>query len=79
MVKVAIRADVVREHLLRRNISQNNLAMQAGVSQGYLSQLLQGQRNPGPSVRERLMTALKIRKFDDLFVVVGDEAREEAA
>lgn len=74
MPKVTIRADVVREHLLRRNISQNNLAMQAQVSQGYLSQLLHKQRNPGPAVRGRLLAALKV-PFDDLFEVVREDAQ----
>jgi transcriptional regulator with XRE-family HTH domain len=75
MPKVTIRADVVREHLARRNLSQNHLAMKAGVSQGYLSQLLHKQRNPGPAVRERLMAALKVREFDALFEIVREEAQ----
>lgn len=75
MVKVTVRSDVVRELLLRRNISQNNLAMQAGVSQGYLSQLLHRTRSPGPVVRDRLMRALKVR-FDDLFEVTTENPAE---
>ncbi len=72
MQKVSLKSEVVREHLLRRNISQNNLALQAGVSQGYLSQLLHNQRYPGPQVRERLMSALKIRRFDELFTLESE-------
>lgn len=81
MPKVSIKTDVVRTHLVRRNISQNNLAQKARVSQGYLSQLLQHQRNPGPRVRERLMDALRIQEFDELFELDGEssDALAEAA
>jgi transcriptional regulator with XRE-family HTH domain len=72
MHKVSLKTEVVREHLIRRNISQNNLALQAGVSQGYLSQLLHNQRHPGPQVRERLMSALKVRRFDELFTLEAE-------
>lgn len=69
MRKVIVRTEVVREQLLRRNISQNGLAQKAGMSQGYLSQLLRHQRHPGPKTRERLMDALRIQEFDLLFEV----------
>lgn len=79
MPKVKVRSDVVRQLLVRRNISQNHLAIQAQVSQGYLSQVLQHQRHPGPLVRQRLMQALRVTDFDDLFVVDQDSAQELAA
>jgi transcriptional regulator with XRE-family HTH domain len=80
MPKVRLRSDVVREHLVRRNISQNYLALRSGVSQGYLSQLLRGHRSPGPQVRKRLMSVLKLANFEDLFIVCPDssEARSDA-
>jgi len=67
MSRVIVRAEVVREQLLRRGISQNHLALKAQVSQGYLSQILRRQRSPGPEVRRRLMKALRIEDFDTLF------------
>lgn len=72
MPKVKVRSDVVRQLLVRRNISQNNLAIQAHVSQGYLSQVLKHQRHPGPGVRQRLMQALRVTNFDELFVLEQD-------
>ena len=67
MAKVSIKADVVRDQLVRRNLSQNHLALKAHISRGYLSQLLHGERCPGPDVRRRLMSALRIKEFDELF------------
>lgn len=67
MRKVVVRAEVVRELLLRRNLSQNGLAQKVGLSQGYLSQLLRRERTPGPRTRERLMDALRVQDFDALF------------
>ena len=74
MIKVAVKSDVVRHHLARRNINQNNLALKANVSQGYLSQLLKGSRFPGPNVRGRLMKALRIKEFEELFEMVPEGA-----
>jgi transcriptional regulator with XRE-family HTH domain len=76
MPKVSLRSEVVREHLARRNISQNHLALKLGVSRGYLSQLLHHQRHPGPDVRERLMDALRVQDFDVLFKLVPGSTLE---
>lgn len=79
MPKVKVRSDIVRQIIARRNISQNNLAIQAHVSAGYLSQMLQHERYPGPNVRHRLMQALHVTNFDELFELVQDGCEELAA
>ena len=56
--------------LVRRNMSQNELARKAGLSSGYLSQLVRGDRFPSPAVRRKLLKALALRGFDDLFEIV---------
>ena len=63
---------IVRGILLRRNISQNNLAQRLGISSAYCSQLLAGKRCPSPALRERIQLELHA-EFDLLFVIV-DEA-----
>jgi len=53
--------------LARRNLSQNSLAREIGISSGFLSQLLSGARNPGPKTRTRIMAAFPTASFDELF------------
>lgn len=55
------------EQIRRRNLSQNELADLAGISSGYLSQLISGRKSPSPEVRRRLPSALDITGFDELF------------
>lgn len=57
------------EQISRRNLSQNELASLAGISSGYLSQLISGRKSPSPEVRRRLQKALDITGFDELFVL----------
>ncbi|MBM4362596.1 MAG: helix-turn-helix transcriptional regulator [Deltaproteobacteria bacterium] len=56
----------VRAAVARMNVSQNHLASRCGVTSGFMSQLLSGQRNAGPTVRARLLEHLGL-SFDDLF------------
>lgn len=55
--------------LNRQNIAQNELARMSGISSGFLSQLMTGTRFPSPDTRRRLMRALGVAKFEDLFVL----------
>jgi transcriptional regulator with XRE-family HTH domain len=76
---VWVKPEAVEAELVRRNLSQNHLALKAKLSKGYLSQLMRRQRNPGPDVRGRLMKALHIQNFDELFIYVRDDAQGAAA
>ncbi len=58
----------VWERLNRLNMTQNELARLAGISSGYLSQLMTDRRRPGPETRRRLLEVLAAG-FDDLFVL----------
>lgn len=66
-VRVRLRTEAVWDFLDRLNLTQNNLAARTGVSSGYLSMLMNGRRRPSPRVRRRLMDALGVEEFDDLF------------
>ena len=66
-MKVYLRKEFVRSRLIRRNVSQNWLATLAGVTSGYMSQLMDGSRCPSPKLRQRLMEVFPDYKFDDLF------------
>lgn len=77
---IRLNSPVLQEHIARRNISQNNFAMQAKVSSGYMAQILVGKRTPSGRIREKLLAASGM-KFDDLFVIdrEGVEICGEAA
>ncbi len=59
--------------LNRLNMTQNELATRAGSSSGYLSQLMSGTRRPSAVLRRRLMAALGVTRFDDLFILEAVE------
>ena len=69
--KVRLRAEEVWDRLNRSNMSQNDLARLLGISSGHISRLLNGRRDPSPSMRRRLMEGLGCWEFDELFVVVS--------
>lgn len=76
-MRAKLRTERVRDILLRRNISQNNLASRLSISSGYCSQLLAGTRYPSPRLRSRLQQELK-EDFDALFEAIADaEANHE--
>ena len=56
------------------NLTQNQLADRAGLTSGYVSLLVGGKRRPSPDARRRLMEALGVTDFHDLFMVEGDGA-----
>lgn len=59
----------VWEILNRLNMTQNELAQQVGTSSSYLSQLMSGHRCPSAAFRKRLMEALGVTRFEDLFIL----------
>lgn len=68
-MKVFIKTKFVRQKLFRKNMSQNSLASRAGVTSGYMSQLMDGSRRPSPKLRQRLMDVFPDCTFDDLFLI----------
>lgn len=79
-MKTKLRANRVKEILLRRNLSQNGLAIRLCISSGYCSQLLSGSRYPSPSIRKRLLKVLA-EDFDTLFemITTSEDTHAQAA
>ena len=67
--KIVLNADAVWEEMCRKNLSHGELAELLGISPGYLSQLLSGQRSPSANVRKLLLNVFDV-KFDDIFLFV---------
>ncbi len=68
LMTASLKPRAVWERLNRLNMTQNELARLAGISSGYLSQLMTGKRHPGPETRRGLLQALAA-EFDDLFIL----------
>jgi transcriptional regulator with XRE-family HTH domain len=73
MKKIRVRSNAVYDVMLRRCITQRELARRAGISPAVLSMLLSGRRFAGPTVRSRLLSTplLKPLGYDGLFQVEG--------
>ena len=67
--RVLLRTPVVWELLDKLDISQNELAHRCGISRGYMSQLMRGERSPSPRVRRRLQEVLGVADFHVLFYI----------
>ena len=57
------------ERLALLNRSQNWLAREIGISPGYLSMLAGEGRAPSGPVRRRMLKALAMEDFDDMFTL----------
>ena len=53
-IRVKLNQTAVLRAIARRNMSQNMLAIRAGISSGYISQIMCGTRNPSPRMRQKL-------------------------
>ena len=67
--RVLLRTTVVWELLDQLDMSQNELARRCGISRGYMSQLMRGERSPSPRVRRCLQEVLGVADFHVLFYI----------
>ena len=65
--RVRIKVIAVYAQLDRLHMSQSDLARKAGLTTGYVSQVISGKRTPSPAVRQRIQDALGVDDFDELF------------
>ena len=63
----------VWELLDHLGISQKELARRSGVSEGYLSQLMRGERSPLARLGWRLLQVLGVDDFDTLFIFEAED------
>ncbi|HEX76928.1 MAG TPA: helix-turn-helix transcriptional regulator [Dehalococcoidia bacterium] len=73
MLKVRLNRDAIQLAMVRRNMSQNMLAIRVGISSGYISQLMCGTRYASPRVRQKILDALTPLTFDDVFIIEEDK------
>ena len=64
-----LNAVAVWELLDQLGITQKELARRSGISAGYLSQLIRGERSPSVRTQRRLQQALGVTDWDRLFLI----------
>ncbi len=76
MLKVRLKKEALEVAIIRRNLSQNRLAMDLHISPSYFSQIVRGERAISAYMRQRLLDYFEGSKFDDLFVIEPDGQRD---
>jgi len=76
-VHIRIRATRLAEWRRAQGLTQRELARRLAVSQNYIPALESGSRDPGPTMRGRLMENLGVGFFDLFEVVLVGVAGEE--
>ena len=76
--RLILNRDAVWKLMDRLDISQNELVRRCGISRGYMSQLMRGERSPSPRLRRRLQQVLGVDDFDTLFIVEEEDGPQTA-
>ena len=69
MLRVKVKTRAIWRLLVRRNMTQNDLARKAGISSGHLSMMVNGERHPSAYVRRKMLEALAPVEFDEIFEI----------
>lgn len=75
MLKVKVKTNNIERLLARRNLSHNAFAERLGISGGYMSQLVRGERYPSAELRGRILRTLRNVTFDEVFEIMDDELK----
>ena len=67
--RVKLNSVAVWELLDQLGITQKELARRSGISAGYLSQLMRGERSPSVRTQKRLQQALGVTDWNRLFIM----------
>ena len=73
MLKVKVKGRDIERLLAKRNVAHNAFATRLGISDGYLSQLVRGERYPSAELRAKILRSLKGVTFDDLFEIMDTD------
>ena len=71
---LALRIGRILQEMERRGWRQVDLAYHSGLTEDYISKLLNGERRPGARAVAGLLRAFPHCSFDDLFIIEDREA-----
>jgi len=69
MVRVKLNRHDFEIALTRKNLSQRDLAEMIGFSRSHMSHIVNGRREPSPTMRRLILDKLRDYTFDDLFII----------
>ena len=69
MVRIKVNRNAFEIALSRKNLSQRDLAEMIGFSRAHLSHIINGRREPSPTMRRVILQHLPEYTFDDLFII----------
>ena len=69
MIRVKVNRNAFEIALSRKNLSQRDLAEMIGFSRAHLSHIINGRREPSPTMRRVILQHLPEYTFDDLFII----------
>jgi plasmid maintenance system antidote protein VapI len=72
-MQVFIKTNAMKLRLIKRNKSQNWLAVRMKICSGYMSQLMNNSRGISGKLRQRLMDIFPECMFNELFIIKKDE------
>lgn len=72
MFRVKVNRPAFEVAMLRKNLSQRDLAQMIGFSRAHVSHIIRGRREPSPAMRRRILEQLRDYTFDDLFIIEED-------
>lgn len=67
-MKICIKDNKFKELLIRKGMSQRGFAKEIGISGPYMSQIVKGNRHPGPQISKKICDGLEVG-FDDIFFI----------
>ncbi|WP_323707901.1 helix-turn-helix transcriptional regulator [Mammaliicoccus sciuri] len=71
-MKIYINEYVVKKTMFLKGYNNATLALEIGISQSYLSQILKRKRNPSPKIASMIAEKLEI-EIEDLFEIYEKE------
>ncbi len=72
MLKVKVNRRAFEVALLKKSLSQRDLARLIGFSRAHVSFIIAGKRQPSATMRRKILEQLRDYTFDDLFIIEED-------
>jgi DNA-binding XRE family transcriptional regulator len=69
MLRVILNRPALEKAIVRHNLTRKDLALQIGLSRGYLSKMIWGKQEPTATLRQKLLEVFKECTFEDLFSI----------
>lgn len=78
-LKIIIRdTKQLHELIIKSGFSIRGFGVAAGISTGYVNQVLNGKRNPSPQTAKKISDALR-KEFEDIFFIENGYKSDQSA